>query len=183
MDGEERLKGAWPRMSGMAQIAVSLETWKAIEAARLSLGESHDEIVRRLATMSRSRKGSVLRGISRGAASVTRRRGDVRLAAFGSEEAVANLKLAYVAALTRLVRHKPALFELLSLEGGTKRRWIARDAQSLFPGSPHLARDHAYALGSWWLDTNLSRGQIEARLDAACRIAGYRYGEDVRIVG
>ena len=40
-------------MSGMAQIAVSLDTWKAIEAARLSLGESHDEIVRRLACAGR----------------------------------------------------------------------------------------------------------------------------------
>ena len=92
-------------------------------------------------------------------------------------------RLAYVTALTRLVRHKPSLFELLSLKGGAKRRWIARDAQSLYPGSPHLARDHAHALPGWWLDTNLSRAQIEARLAEACRIAGYRFGEDVRILG
>ncbi len=168
-------------MSGMANITVSLDTWKAIEAARLSLSESHDEIVRRLANTSHGRRAAVLRGISRATAPVTRRRGDIRVTAFGSDEPVANLKLAYVTALTRLVRHKPSLFELLSLKGGSKRRWIAREAESLFPGSPHLVHDHAYALNGWWLDTNVSRAQIEARLEEACRLAGYRYGEDVRI--
>ncbi len=171
------------RMSGMAQIAVTLDTWKAIEAARLSLSESHDEIVRRLANASRSRKGALVRTLARGAAPVTRRRGDIRVMAFGSDEPVANLKLGYVAALTRLVRHKPSLFELLSLKGGTKRRWIAREAEQLFPGSPHLVRDHAYAMGGWWLDTNLSRAQIESRLAEACQLSGYRYGEDIRITG
>lgn len=170
-------------MTGMAQIAVSLDTWKAIEAARLSLSESHDEIVRRLANASRSRKGATIRAIARGAAPSTRRRGNVRVSAFGSEEPVANLKLAYVTALARLMRHKPSLFELLSLKGGNRRRWIAREAEGLYPGSPHLARDHAYAMNGWWLDTNLSRAQIEARLDEACRIAGYRYGEDVCVLG
>lgn len=170
-------------MSGMAQITVSLDTWKAIEAARLSLSESHDEIVRRLANGSRSRKAALVRTIARARAPVSRRRGQVRVLAFGSEEPVANLKHAYVAALTRLVRHKPALFELMSLKGGSKRRWVAREAESLYPGSPHLAHDHAYALAGWWLDTNLSRAQIDARLEEACRIAGYRYGDDLCITG
>jgi hypothetical protein len=99
-------------------------------------------------------------------------------------EPVANLKAAYVAILMSLVRHKPSLFELLAAKGGKRRRWIAREPQALFPGSPHLARDHAFALfGDWWLDTNLSRSQIEQRLGEAAKIAGYRYGEDVRIAG
>lgn len=124
-----------------------------------------------------------MRGIARATAPGTRRRGDIRVTAFGSAEPVANLKLAYVTALMRLARHKPSLFELLSTKGGTKRRWIAREAESLFPGSPHLARDHAYPLNGWWLDTNVSRAQIEARLAEACRLAGYRYGEDIGITG
>ncbi len=170
-------------MSGMASISVSLDTWKAIEAARLSLSESHDEIVRRLANVSRSRKGVLVRSAARMSAPVTRRRGDIKVTAFGSEDAVANLKIAYVTALTRLVRHKPSLFEQMSLKGSSKRRWIARDADSLYPGSPHLKRDHAFAFNGWWLDTNLSRAQIDARLEEACRLAGYRYGDDIRITG
>lgn len=171
-------------MSGMAQIEVSLDTWKAIEAARLSLAESHDEIVRRALVTRRSLKHEPLRHAARRAAPAVRRRGNVGIEAFGRCEAVANLKAAYVAILTSLVRHKPALFELLTMRGSARRRWIARDPQALFANSPHLARDHAYPLpGDWWLDTNVSRAQIEKRLEEAARIAGYRYGDDVRIVG
>lgn len=171
-------------MGGMAQIEVSLDTWKAIEAARLSLAESHDEIVRRALATRRSARQDPLRTAARKAAPAVRRRGDISIEAFGRREPVANLKAAYVAILTALVRHKPALFERLATKGGSRRRWIAREAAALFPTSPHLARDHAYPLpGEWWLDTNLSRAQIEKRLEEAAKIAGYRYGEDVRIVG
>jgi hypothetical protein len=170
-------------MSGMAQIAVSLDTWKAIEAARLSVAESHDEIVRRVLVTVRQRRQAPARHAARHTTPATRRRGAVMLTAFGSEQPVANLKMAYIAGLSKLVRHKPSLFELLSLKGGSKRRWIARDAESLFSGSPHLARDHAHALDGWWLDTNLSRAQIEARLTEACRLSGYRYGEDLAVRG
>jgi hypothetical protein len=171
-------------MNGMAQIAVSLDTYKAIEAARLSLAESHDEIVRRVLAARRSQRGTPARIAARATAPAQRRRGDVAIELFGKRVPVANLKAAYIAALNALVRHKPSLFEHLASEGGKRRRWIARDAARLFPGSPHLARDHAQPLaGEWLLDTNLSRAQIEARLARAADIAGYRYGEDLKIIG
>jgi hypothetical protein len=114
----------------------------------------------------------------------TRRRGNISVSLYGQARPVANLKQAYVAILQSLVKHKPALFELMAHEGTNRRRWIARDATALFPHSPHLVRDHALEVAPGWvIDTNVSRAQIDARLAVACRIAGYRYGDDVAITG
>ena len=165
-------------MSATAQIEVSLDTFKAIEAARLSFGESHDEIVRRVLASPRA-----ARIATRTAAPATRRRGNVSVELFGRAQPAANLKAAYIAALTALVRHKPSLFEHLAQEGRTRRRWIARSAEGLYADSPHLADNHAHQiLPGWFLDTNLSRAQIDQRLAIACKNAGYRYGEDARII-
>jgi hypothetical protein len=171
-------------MTGTAEIAVSLATFKVIEAARLSFGESHDEIIRRIFAREPSRRTQPAREGARYAPPLRRRRGNVRVELFTREQAVPNLKYAYIAALQSLVKHKPALFELLSLEGTTRRRWAARTTEALFPGSPHLARDHAFeVMPEWHIDTNLSRAQIEARLAIACQVAGYRFGEDIKILG
>jgi hypothetical protein len=171
-------------MTGTAEIAVSLATFKVIEAARLSFGESHDEIIRRIFARGASRRVQPARECARYAPPLRRRRGNVRLELFTRDQSVPNLKYAYIAALQSLVKHKPALFELLSLEGTSRRRWAARTTDALFPGSPHLARDHAHEVkADWFIDTNLSRAQIDARLSVACRIAGYKFGEDVKILG
>jgi hypothetical protein len=170
-------------MTGTAEIAVSLATFKVIEAARLSFGESHDEIIRRIFTRGSSRRLQPARDGGRYTPPLQRRRGNISLELFTRPQSAPNLKYAYIAALQSLARHKPSLFELLSLEGTTRRRWAARATEALFPGSPHLARDHAFEVApEWFIDTNLSRAQIEARLCAACRIAGYRFGEDVKLL-
>ena len=171
-------------MSNLAQISISLDTYKAIEAARLSLAEDHDAIIRRALVLRKGHRNSPLRISARSCAPSTRKRGNVSIEMFGRSQPVANLKAAYVAALTSLLRHKPSLFELLAQEGTNRRRWIARDAAKLYPESPHLARDHALNIaGDWHLDTNLSRIQIDQRLARACQIAGYKFGDDVLIVG
>lgn len=171
-------------MSGTAEIAISLSTYKAIEAARLSLGESHDEIIRRIFAGHGSRKSQTVRDLKRTLPPVSRRRGNVAVELFGRSVPVANLKYAYVTALLSLVRHKPSLFEHLADLGKARRKWAARDAASLFPGSPHLVRDHAHEImPGWFVDTNLSRAQIDTRLETACKIAGYRYGSDVKLAG
>ena len=98
-------------------------------------------------------------------------------------EPVMNLKEAYLVILTALVRHKASLFQLLAVEGNARRRWIAPSPEALFGTSPHLAARHAHQIApNWFVDTNVSRGQIIARLTVACRIAGKRYGNDVSIV-
>lgn len=169
-------------MTGMTQIDVTLGTYKAIEAARLSLTESHDDIVRRVLAAKRSRQTAPACETARVSPPAARRRGDVSVDLFGRRVPVANGKYAYLAILNALVRHKPSLFELLADEGTARRRWVARSAKTLYAGSPHLARDHATAAhGDWLVDTNVSRKQIDQRLAVAAKLAGYRYGEDVRI--
>jgi hypothetical protein len=171
-------------MSGLTQIDVSLSTFKAIEAARLSFTESHDDIVRRMLATKKSRAGQPLREIARNTPPAQRRRGNISVDLFGRNVPVANLKAAYIAVLNGLIRHKPSLFELLAHEGTKRRRWIAREAAGLYPESPHLARDHALAItGDWFIDTNLSRAQIDQRLETACTLSGYRYRQDVTIIG
>jgi hypothetical protein len=170
-------------MSGMAQIEVSLATFKAIEAARLSFNESHDEIMRRVLATPKSRTRELINDALRSRPPMTRRRGNISVDLFGRNLPVANLKAAYIAILTALVRHKPSLFEHLESEGRTRRRWISRTAEGLYADSPHLARDHAHTiLPGWFLDTNLSRAQIDQRLESACKIAGYRYRQDMQII-
>lgn len=164
------------------QIELTLETYKALEAARQSFGESHDEILSRLLSSRRVTRISAL-AQARHAPPQPRRRGDISVDLFGRLVAVANGKYAYLAILNALVRHKPSLFEILAQQGTGRRRWAARSAEELYPGSPHLARDHAVAAqGEWFVDTNLSRKQIDQRLAVAARVAGYGYGKDVRIV-
>ena len=169
-------------MAATTRIELSLGTYKALEAARLSFTESHDEILGRILSSRRVARMAAM-ATARHTPPQPRRRGDISVDLFGRRVAVANGKYAYLAILNALVRHKPSLFEILAQLGTRQRRWAARSAEALYPGSPHLARDHAVAAyGEWFVDTNLSRKQIDQRLTEAAKIAGYRYGEDVRIV-
>ena len=79
-------------MSGLTNVSLSLATYKAIEAQRLSFAESHDAIIRRaLAVRSGQRTRTVARAglLARGA---PRKRGRVRVVLFGREQDVFNLR-------------------------------------------------------------------------------------------
>ncbi len=169
-------------MNGLHEVAVSLATYKAIEAQRLSFAETHDAIIRRALAV---RTATPARAIGRLLASVRgapRRRGRTSVTLFGREQAVMNLRDGYLTILAALVRHKVSLFELLAAEGSARRRWMARSAEGLFVTAPHLASRHAHEITpNWFVDTNLSRDQIVKRLTVAARLAGYRFGEDVAI--
>jgi len=170
-------------MDGMAQISVTLATWKAIESQRLSFAESHDAIIRRALA---ERSGRCARTAGRSALAARgapRRRGKTAVNLFGREQPALNLRDAYLVILTAVVREKASLFQLLATEGTTRRRWIAQSPEALFVSAPHLARDHAHSITTdWFVDTNVSRAQVVARLTVACRLAGFRFGEDVSII-
>ncbi len=171
-------------MSGMAQISVSLSTWKAIEQQRLSFEEDHDAIIRRALAVRATQKKQIAQVLAHPAAAVRRKRGDLSIDFAGHVFPVANLKEAYITILSKLVNKRPSLFQLLLKEGSSRRRWIAMRPEALFPLSPHLARQFAHQLSrDWYVDTNLSKQQIETRLTRACELAGYSYGENVRICG
>lgn len=167
-------------MSGMAQISVSLSTWKAIESQRLSFQEDHDAIIRRVLVTKKSQLG---RALLRQDIPVQRRRGNMNVTVAGRVTPTANLKSAYIEILRQLVKIRPSLFQQLLKEGSQRRRWIATKAEELFPLSPHLVRDHAHQIApNWFVDTNLSKAQIETRLETACTISGNRFGSDVGII-
>jgi hypothetical protein len=170
-------------MSNAQAVTISLATYKAIEAQRLSFTESHDAIIRRALSERTSKRRPVTRPSMDTIRGAGRRRGNCKVVLFGRWQSVMNLKDAYLVILTALVRHKASLFQLLAVEGTERRRWIAASAEGLFVTSPHLASDHAHEIApSWFVDTNVSRAQIIGRLTVACRLAGVRYGENVMIV-
>jgi hypothetical protein len=169
-------------MTGLTSVSLSLATYKAIEAQRLSFTESHDAIIRRALA---ERAGRRTRLAGRAAApgrGAPRKRGCVQVVLFGREQDVFNLRDAYLVILTALIRHKASLLQLLATEGSARRRWVARSPEALFVTAPHLASEHAHQIApDWYIDTNVSRAQIVSRLTVAARLAGYSFGEDVRI--
>lgn len=170
-------------MSGLQAVTISLATYKAIEAQRLSFSESHDAIIRRALSERTSKRRPVAAPSTNAICGAGRRRGNCRVVILGKAQAVMNLKDAYLTILTALVRHKASLFQLLAFEGTERRRWIASSADALFVTSPHLASNHAHEIApNWFVDTNVSRAQIISRLTVACRLAGYRFGEEVSIL-
>jgi hypothetical protein len=171
-------------MSGMAQISVSLATWKAIEAQRLSFEEDHDAIIRRALVARTHQKKAIARAVAAPQPVAQRKRGNMAVDVAGRITPVANLKDAYVTILSQLVKTRPSLFQMLLKEGNERRRWIAMSPDALFPLSPHLARQFAHRIArDWYVDVNVSKTQIETRLIKACEIAGHRFGDDVTISG
>ena len=170
-------------MSGLQPVSISLATYKAIEAQRLTFNESHDSIIRRALSERTSKRRPVVARSMDAIRGAGRRRGNVKVIMFGRAQSVMNLKDAYLVILTALVRHKASLFQLLAVEGTERRRWIAASAESLFVTSPHLASGHAHEIApNWFVDTNVSRAQIISRLTSACLLAGVRFGEDISII-
>jgi hypothetical protein len=108
---------------------------------------------------------------------------NTRVRLFGHVQDVMNLKDAYLVILSALVRRKSSLFQLLAAEGSARRRWMSPNAEALFVTAPHLAVQHAHEIApNWFVDTNVSRAQIIARLTVAARLADARFGEDVAIL-
>ncbi len=169
-------------MSGLQGISISLATYKAIEAQRISFNETHDVIIRRALAERTSRRRMPHERRESKVACIGRKRGNMTVQIAGQSRAVLNLKDAYLVILSALVRHKASLFQLLSVEGTLQRRWIAASPHALYITSPHLADDFAHEIApNWFVDTNVSRGQIISRLTTACTLAGYKYGRDVMI--
>lgn len=170
-------------MSGLQAVSISLATYKAIESQRISFSESHDSIIHRALSDRTSRRRLAHERPPVRSPVRTRRRGNMRVILFGRTQPVLNLKDGYLVTLTALVRHKASLFQVLAVEGTPRRRWIAPSAEALFVTSPHLASDHAHEIApNWFVDTNVSRAQIIARLTTACQRAGLLYGEDVALI-
>jgi len=168
-------------------IEIDVDVHRAIERGRLALGESENEILRRLLLSSRrggaKPLGQVSPGPARGTLRTTRSRGLWLVEIAGQRIAAGNLKQAYRILLRELARAHPHFLEAFAEEKGRARRFVARTPAALYGRSPHLARRHAEPLADgWYFDSNLSADQVAKRARVAARLCGLHYGSDVRIL-
>jgi len=165
------------------RIEIDLDVHRAIEAARHALGESENEILRRLllpARRARPRPRDA-RADAR-AIAAPRSRGLWSVEICGRRIPAGNLKDAYRVLLRELAAAHPDFLGAFAEERTFGRRFVARSPAALYGRSPHLAR-HAQGLGAgWWFDSNLSAGQVAKRARIAARLCGLHYGSDVRIL-
>ena len=165
------------------RIEIDVDVHRAIERERRGLGESENEILRRL--LLPARKPGARPGPARatGAGNAEpRRRGIWTVEIGGRRIAAANLKDAYRVLLGALHSAHPGFLEAFAQERTFGRRFVARSPAELYGRSPHLAR-HAQPLGDgWYFDSNLSVAQAAQRVRLAARLCGLFYGSDVRIL-
>lgn len=170
-------------MSGSRDIGVDLDVHRAIERARISLGETPNDILRRLLLPGRSDRPRPASATPRPGQAQPRRRGLWTVEIGGRRIPAANLKHAYRTLLCDLAAAHPHFLEEFGAERARGRRLVARAPEDLFPRSPHLAGRHAEPLApGWYFDSNLSAEQVGKRARIAARLCGLHYGSDVRIL-
>jgi len=169
--------------SRLREIGIDLDVHRAIERARVSFGESENDILRRLLLARRDGRHRPPASAPRPAHAEPRRRGLWTVEICGRKLPAANLKHAYRTLLAELAASHPLFLEAFSEERGRGRRMVARTPEALFARSPHLARRHAEPLVfGWYFDSNLSAEQAGKRARIAARLCGLHYGSDVRIL-
>ena len=181
-------------MVASRQIAIDLDVHRAIERARVALGESENDILRRLLLArpgaqprpdSPARRGSRARRTERALAAVAgppRHRGLWSVELGGRRIPAANLKDAYRVLLRELAAIRSDFLDSFAQERTRDRRFVARSPAALYGRSPHLAR-HAQPLADgWYFDSNLSVSQVARRARIAARLCGLHYGSEVRVL-
>ncbi|MCY3599695.1 MAG: hypothetical protein OXN85_06965 [Gemmatimonadetes bacterium] len=62
---------------------------------------------------------------------------------------------------------------------GSKRRYVARSKELLYPGASHLEGQSRRLPGGWWLATHCSNAGKVKRVRKACEVAGLEFGRDL----
>lgn len=167
-------------MPRMKQISIDVDVDKAIYARRLTLAESENDILRRMLLPSSPPKQQARADLVVHPKE-SKRRGSWSVQLLGEEHKVANMKDAYCTLLRLLADLDAKFLSKYSAHGTTSRKYVARSAEGLFMSSPHLATDFATLLvDGWFVDTNVSKGQVAKRVRAAADTVGLRYGVDVK---
>jgi hypothetical protein len=95
-----------------------------------------------------------------------------------------NAEDAMIIALTELAKTDPTFLQRCSLHPdcyGKKRKYIARQADELYPDRPDLREFHAVLPGGWLVATNLNNQLKRSIIKAATQVAGMIYGKDVLV--
>ena len=64
---------------------------------------------------------------------------------------------------------------------GKRRRLVARERSDLYDKA-HLETHSAELGNGWWMGTNLSSATIRKHIEAACRVAGIRFGSQLTLI-
>jgi len=175
-------------MAVTKSIEIDLEVNAAIERRRRSFEESANDILRR-ALLAGDSPGRVPLAPAGTATDTETKRPGERMTGrwtvwfLGRREAAPNLKGAYRHLLLLLHDQDGRFLARFAGQQARARRFVARSPEDLYLNSPELAKHHAKPLvDGWFFDTNLSTDQVARRARIAARIAGLRYGEDVKIM-
>lgn len=164
-------------------IEIDIGVHRAIERARLALGESENDILRRL--LVRGRTGKPFAGPRAGPArppGPSRGRGLWTVEIAGRRIPAASAKQAYRILLRELAAAHPHFLEAFAEERGRSRRFVARTPAALYGKSAHLARHAEPLVQGWYFDSNLSAARVARLARIAVRLCGLHYGSDVRIL-
>lgn len=163
-------------------IEIDLDVHRAIERGRLGLGESDNDILRRL--LRPAPVGKALRHPRIGASPSSRSsrvRGLWSVDIGGRRIPATNAKQAYRVLLQELAAAHPHFLEAFAEEQGRARRFVARAPAALYGKSAHLAHHAEPLVEGWYFDANLSVARVAKLARIAARLCGLHYGSDVRI--
>ena len=181
-------------LSEHTQINIDIDVYRAIEARRSEFDQSHNDILRTVFGLRTDKHHVSVPSMGQKPAephtvdstllgagdTKTRRTGLFTVELLGDNFNKYSLKDAYLLCLRLLSKLDPDFMENLSKKETRARRIVAQRKEDLYKNNPRLAEEFAVRLlEGWWVDTNLSRNQIQNRLKAACEVAGIRFGSDL----
>src|SRR3954469_22204816 len=169
-------------------IEIDLDVNAAIETRRRSFSEAPNDILRRILVEEEEEAAPDRSAAPRPkGAEVEAKRPGERITGrwtvvfLGMREAAPNLKGAYRNLLLLLHGHDERFLAKFAGQQARARRFVARKPEDLYLNSPDLAKHHAKPLtDGWFFDTNLSTNQVARRARVAARVAGLRYGKDLK---
>ena len=191
-------------MSEFTPIKIDIDVYRAIEAKRTGFDQEHNDILREVFDLGTKphdpvapllhdavgtqQQAGTAGGMGPGGAvdhtppTGNRRTGLFTVELRGKSFDAHNLREAYMLCLRLLSDLDPSFLDELSRRQTRARRIVARRKEDLYKNNPRLAAKFAMQLSvDWWVDTNLSRGQCEVRLRAACEVAGVGFGSDLKL--
>ena len=183
-------------LSEFTQINIDIDVYRAIEARRSEFNQNHNDILRtvfglgtdthRVPPRSMEQEPAVSRPVDsiilNAGDTQTRRTGLFTVELLGDSFKKYSLKDAYLLCLRLLSELDPDFLDNLSQKETRARRIVAQRKENLYKNNPRLAEEFAVRLlEGWWVDTNLSRNQIQNRLKTACEVAGIRFGSDLTL--
>ena len=86
----------------------------------------------------------------------------------------------FAAVFTELASMDPGFCQRYSEQHrGSKRRYVAKSKDLLYPGNPRSQSVSRELPGGWWLATHCSNAAKVKRIKKACQVAGLEFGRDL----